>query len=466
MRSGVEPSVTVSQNTADVNNQFAADWLAGPHDGPETIDDELYAFAGKLVGEVDEGSAVSAGVRLSTREKKHTRHSWNQFTPAGGLLIPAGMLSSYEVHAFTVPPVLNGNFEELAEYLYGGFSDPGGSEALADRWSVDEDVFEFFAKWDYSSEMFGVPVDGNIGARYVNVETESFGYETVGSGPLTPITVPHDYDEVLPSTSLNFSLSEDYILRFGLARVMARPPLDELRAGRYRDDPVSTPPPLTAWGGNPELDPFLAWQFDVSSEWYFAPESMFAAAFYYKDVDTHIGYSTVPIQVDGYTYALSGPANGDGGTIQGVEFTLLAPFSFVTALENFGIYSNYAYIDSDVQEFYPWWDPLDASGIAENTATVDLWYSGERFEARLGYKYHSEYTLIYGWTGSDVRTLESEGILGLSLSYQFTYNWGTRFQVNNLTDEPLRVYRDNDPDRLGRYDEYGRYYLVDVTFSF
>jgi hypothetical protein len=266
----------------------------------------------------------------------------------------------------------------------------------------------------------------------------------------------------VPSTSLNFSLSEDYILRFGLARVMARPPLDELRAGRYRDDPVSTPPPLTAWGGNPELDPFLAWQFDVSSEWYFAPEAMFAAAFYYKDVDTHIGYSTVPIQVDGYTYALSGPANGDGGRIKGVEFTFQAPFSFVTALENFGVYSNYAYIDSDVQEFYPWWDPLDASGIAENTATVDLWYSGERFEARLGYKYHSEYTLIYGWTGSDVRTLESEGILGLSLSYQFTDNWGTRFQVNNLTDEPLRVYRDNDPDRLGRYDEYGNYHLVDV----
>jgi hypothetical protein len=86
MRAGVEPSVTVSQNTADVNNQFAPDWLAGPHDGPETIDDELYAFAGNLLREVDEGSAVSAGLRISTREKSHTRKSWNQFTPAGGLL--------------------------------------------------------------------------------------------------------------------------------------------------------------------------------------------------------------------------------------------------------------------------------------------------------------------------------------------------------------------------------------------
>jgi TonB-dependent receptor len=337
---------------------------------------------------------------------------------------------------------------------------------LEDRWIVDEDVFEAFAKWDFSAELFGVPVGGNMGARFVDVETDSSGYESVGGGPLTWITVPHSYSEVLPSTSLNFYPSEDYILRLGLARVMARPPLDELRAGRYRDDPVSTPPPLSAFGGNPQLDPFMAWQADVSSEWYFADEAMFALAFYYKDVDTHIGYSTVPIEVDGYSYSLSGPANGDGGTIKGIELTFQASFGFIEALRNFGVYSNYAYVDSDIQEFYPPNNPLPGVGIADNTGTVDLWYSGEKFEARLGYKYHSEYSLIYGWTGSDVRTLESEGILGLSTSYQFTDNWGARFQVNNLTDEPLRVYRDNNPNRLGRYDEYGRYYLLDVTFQF
>ena len=38
-----------------------------------------------------------------------------------------------------------------------------------------------------------------------------------------------------------------------------------------------------------------------------------------------------------------------------------------------------------------------------------------------------------------------------------------RFQVNNLTDEPLRMYRDNQPNRIGRYDEYGRRYLLDLT---
>jgi len=466
MRANILPIVTVSDDTADPNNQYAADWLSGIHDGPEYIDDELYALRADISREVGQDGLISAGLRISDREKNHSRNSWDQWTPAGGLQVPPDLLSSYDISAFEVPTILTGDYNALVDYLYGGWNDPGNSEQLEDRWIVDEDVTEFYAKWDFSGELFGWPMGGNLGARWVDVETKSSGYESVGGGPLNWITVPNSYSEVLPSASINFFPNDEYILRFGVAQVMARPPLDELRAGRYRDDPVSTPPPLTAWGGNPKLEPFLAWQVDVSSEWYFAPEALFAVALYYKDVDTHIGYSTVPIEIEGNVYALSGPHNGDGGTIKGVELTFQTPFSHSGVMQNFGIYSNYAYVDSNIEEFYPWFDPLPAAGIAENTATVDLWYSGEKFEARLGWTYHSEYTLIYGWDGSDVRTLRPESIFGLSMSYQFTDRFATRFQVNNLTDERLRIYRDNNPNRLGRYDEYGRYYLLDFSFTF
>lgn len=469
MRDGVEPSVAVSQDTADLSSQFAPDWLAGAHDGPENLDDRLYAFQADLSRELNDTGMLtgfSSGVRYSDREKKHRRASWNQFAPTGGMQIPADMLSSYSVSAFQVPRVLTGDFSALADFVYGGFTDPGNADLLEDRWRVEEDVIEAYAMVSFSSEGLGVPMEGNVGARLVDVGTTSFGYETVGDGPLTPISVDHDYTEVLPSLNLNFFPSDDFILRFGVARVMARPPLDELRAGRFRDDPATTPPPLAAFGGNPQLDPFMAWQADVSSEWYFADEALFAVAVYYKDVDTHIGYSTVPIEIDGQTYALSGPANGDGGHIQGVEVTFQTPFSFVPALRNFGIYSNYAYVDSNIEEFYPPGNPLTGSGLARNTSTVDLWYSGEKFEARLGYKYHSSYSLIFGWTGSDVRTLMPESILGLSLSYQFSEKLGIRAQANNLTNEELRIYRDNDMNRLGRFDEYGPSYLVDFTYSF
>ena len=45
-------------------------------------------------------------------------------------------------------------------------------------------------------------------------------------------------------------------------------------------------------GGNPLLDPFLANQFDLSYECYFGPEAWFAMAVFYKDVESHIGYTT------------------------------------------------------------------------------------------------------------------------------------------------------------------------------
>jgi len=45
-------------------------------------------------------------------------------------------------------------------------------------------------------------------------------------------------------------------------------------------------------------------------------------------------------------------------------------------------------------------------------------------------------------------------------------SFGVRFQVNNLTNEPLRISRDNSVDRLGSYDVYGRRALLDFTFKY
>jgi outer membrane receptor protein involved in Fe transport len=163
---------------------------------------------------------------------------------------------------------------------------------------------------------------------------------------------------------------------------------------------------------------------------------------------------------------VSSPVNGEGGSIMGAEFTFQTPFYFWSGLENFGVYSNYAYVDSDIEEFAPITDPLTGAGFAEHTAVVDLWYSGGTLELRLGYKYHSPLTVIYGWNGADLATLESESVLDFSSSFQFSDSILLRLQVNNLTDEPLRMYRDNQPNRIGRYDEYGRRYLLDLTFKF
>lgn len=462
MRAGNTPSLAVSSDPTDPNVQSAPSWLPGQSDGPDSLKDSLTALRVDFTREFegDHLRTLQFGARASDREKDFFRRQQFHAPIVTGNL-PASLFSSYSVDEFDAPPLLNGSFREIIDAAYGGMPIDEDAVMQSSVWGVSEYVSEFYGKVRFAGELGSTPFSGNAGVRMVSTKTRSTGFSSTNGGALEAVSITNDYTEALPSVNLTFNLSDETLLRVGLARVIARPPLDELRASRslWND----TPPPSGS-GGNPLLDPFIANQADVSYEWYFRPEALVSLAVFYKDVDSHIGYTTQPVTIDGITYAVTGPFSGEGGGITGAEFTFQTPFS--GAFKDFGIYMNYAWVDTDVQEFYPATNPLPIEGYAQDTAALDLWYGRAGFEARIGYKYHSPFTVIAGWNGSDVRTLGEETILDFSTSYQVSETFGIRLQVNNLTDEPLRITRDNDPNRLGSYDVYGRRALLDFTFKF
>lgn len=462
MAAGNTPSLTTSSDPSDPSIQNAPDWLPGQSDGPDHLEDDLSAvrvdFTREFEGEKLKSFAF--GARASDRTKDYFRRQ-QFYAPVVTGNLPASLFSSYSVGEFDAPPLLNGNFGDIIDFAYGGMPVDRTAILQDSRWDVNEYVWEAYTKVRFGGELGSVPFTGNAGVRMVTTNTRSNGFGSTNGGDLEEVSVTNDYSELLPSANLTFQLSEDRLLRFGVARVIARPPLDELRASRslWND----TPPP-TGSGGNPLLDPFVANQADVSYEWYFKPEALVSLAVFYKDVDSHIGYTTAPVTIENVTYAVTGPFNGDGGGITGAEFTFQTPFSGV--LSDFGVYMNYAWVDTGVKEFYPSTNPLPIEGYARDTAALDLWYSHDGVEARLGYKYHSPFSIIAGWNGSDVRTLGEESILDFSTSYQVNEKFGIRLQINNLTDEPLRISRDNNENRLGSYDVYGRRALLDFSFKF
>jgi TonB-dependent receptor len=464
MSAGNKPWLTTSTNPADPTIQVIPNGLPGLSEGPDNLEDQLSALRLDLTREF-EGSVKSFafGVRRSERDKDFFRRREEFISPsAGGVtVLPASLFSSYRVTEFNVPPLLNGDFDEIVDAVYGGMPVDRDTVIQSSIWSVEESVTEAYAKLRFEGSLGSLGFNANAGVRVVQTDTTSTGFGTLNGGALLPVSVDHDYTEVLPSVNFNFDLADDRKLRVGLSRVIARPPLDELRASRSLQN--NTPPP-TGSGGNPMLDPFVANQADVSYEWYFAPEALVALAVYYKDVDSHIGYTTDPMTIDGVTYSVTGPFNGEGGGIAGAEFTFQTPFS--GALRNFGVYFNYSYADAQVEEFYPANNPLPVAGWAENNATLDLWYSRSGFEARIGYKYTSPSTTIPGWNGSDLRTLAEESLLDFSMAYEISNAFGMRFQVNNLTNERSLTTRDNDVNRLGSYDVFGRRALLDFTFKF
>ncbi len=463
---GVVPSVTTpGYDPADPTNQPLPSYVPGESSGPEHTTDHI--AAGRLdVSRSFDGSfftGIDFGARYSDRTKQHTDYQWYEEPVTGSL--PAADLSEFTPKGFTVPPVLYGNFEQLLPIAYGpaGFgSPPPGSEQLSEAWKVHEQDFESYVKTDFGGTFASIPMTGDLGVRLVNVDMSSAGYQTTNGTTFTPITVTHAYTDVLPSLNLNFHLADDQVLRFAAAEAISRPPLDELRTG-YSLNPTGLPP--TGSGGNPTLNPYKDWQADLSYEWYWHEESMLAIAPFYKHLDTFIGYKSFDQTISGVTYQMLAPFNGKAGDIDGIELTAQSRFYFLPSfLSDFGVYSNYSYVNSDVKEFTPAVNPFDATGFAKNTAEVDLWYSKAGFEARLAFKYHSPFTVINGWDSQELLGLASEKTLDFSTTYQWTENIGLRFEAHNLTNQPERMYWNNDPNQIARYDLYGRSYLIDITY--
>jgi iron complex outermembrane recepter protein len=471
-RNSITPTVSVSSDALDAIPAPSWNSGAGQSAGPEKLQDEIGAIAATFSHNLNLGAfnLFYVGARYAERTKKHQYYSWNQAGLNAPLSAYDGLIPRISIPDLTVPTALNGNLSDLSQIAFGGFDPSLAKEDILQRWQVKETTTEGFVSAAFDSNGYGIRLKGNVGARLVHTKTTSTGYDQI-NGVNTPATDGKTYTDVLPSATMNMIFDAEHILRLSAAKVMSRPPLDELRTGRYLSDPVSTVGQLTGSGANPKLDPFRATQFDVAYEWYFHPESMLAVALFTKSVESTIGYKQDHETINGYDYLISGPFNGGGGYINGVEVTFQTPFYF-WGLPNFGIYSNYAYVNSNLKEFAPADNPVPLSGLAANTGAVDLWYNNGPVEVRFGYKYHSPYTIIYGWNSQAISRLQTENILDASASWQINKMLGLKFQVNNLTNEPLRAYFDNKVDRLankdgsGGYQVYGRRYLLELVAQF
>ncbi|RYY04813.1 MAG: TonB-dependent receptor [Gammaproteobacteria bacterium] len=466
------PSITAPADSPLQTPEHASySWINNVNEG-SNLEDDLTSGKFDFKRDLDVGDfkSVSFGVRSAKREKEVI---WTDYvmprTDASdqntAVSFPTDFLSSYTLGAFDTIPFLNASsYAATAKLIYGGDHRELAQVNVGRYWKVDEKNNAAYIKFDFAGDLFGLNYDANAGVRYVKIETQSYEYnDGLANNINDGRSIDEDYSKALPSASLNLDLADGHKLRIGAARAISRPPLDELRAGAYIS---SINAGAGGSAGNPLLKPFTADQLDVSYEWYFAPESLAAISAYYKDIDSYIGNATVGTfqNSNGVDFDIYGPVNGKGGFVRGFEATFQTPFTFLP-VEGFGVYSNYAFAESNIHEFAPAANPLPMAGLARDSATLDLWYSKNGVDARLGWKYHSAYTSAFSWDSSELTTTKSELSLGFSLAYDINEHWNVRFQAYNLTNEPLRLYQNNEAVNLKRYDDYGRSYLIDFTWK-
>ncbi len=496
--------------TFDLNNHDIYDNGARARRRLENADDDIFALRLDAVYELDGFlSSIQVGGRYSERNRVQDDGIDEEVTLVNGY-------DSDAVRATRLDTFINENLFEGADTPMEGITWarwdpqalfvaltgsrdaglPTGSTLSTDDADVNEQVWAGYVQANFDTEMFGVPARGNFGLRGVYTEVTSIGISSdleTSPGPdpdtitITEVGEPtinaetNDFWNWLPSANLILEVRDDMLLRFAAYRAMARPDQLAMSAALDFDDEadLGNLGSIVSASGNPFLEPLTAWNADVSWEWYASPTSSLAIAGYYKILET--GFETdvteLTLTVDGApeTVLIGRSVNsGETSTLVGFEVSMNHTFDYLPGfLSGFGVSASYNFADSDFEFEDPdvvdgnairdFTEPANIPGYSRHTLNGTLFYETGDFNARIAYKWRSEY--FKPFRTAQNRFTEDQGFLDFSASYDLTDNVQVRFQVLNILDEPNIFYRPTR-DSLAQADYSGTRYFVGIRGRF
>ncbi len=330
---------------------------------------------------------------------------------------------------------------------------PESDTALLDTYRVEENFLDAYVQANFGSTWGNTPVSGNFGVRVVDRDLTSTGNQ-LELGVIAPDVFERTDTEVLPSAVVRFETSDDLVLRVGAARAIAFPNTEDL-SNRLTLNSSDT----GGSGGAPNLDPFLANQFDFSAEWYFTEDALLSAGLFYKDIDTFIITQVQDEVIDGVVRQIQRKINGDSATISGLELLYQQPLP-----ANFGIVATYSFIDSETPIEDVNGRNLPFPGLSENNVNLILYYEVERFNTRLAYNWRDEYLQGIGPANTGV-FFESYSDLSLTAQWNVNDNWTATFEALNLLDSNLKTFN-AVPEALRTNAIYGEIYKLGISARF
>ncbi len=357
---------------------------------------------------------------------------------------------------------------------------------------INEKRNAVYAMVNFENEDLSVPVRGNFGLRYVDLDLTSSGSFTVEaadagyleadnwvtgevgipaefreimeSSSVTPVSENATFSKLLPSFNINFSLTDEVIIRFAASQSIWLPDLQTARAVTHvTQDPVIPDVRLDLAGpdyaefeglnyrasdiGNPLLRPEVAVNLDLTAEWYFADVGSLTFSLFNKDIeDLHRRVAVTSVYNDLPFYYTTTENAGDA-VIRGFELAYQQTMDFLPEPYNgLGLQANYTYIDAnqtsstvaageDGEYTFRWFDDLPLEGLSKDTANLVLFYENEYFSTRFAYNWRSTYLL----NSRDVIAYSpiynlSHGMLDFSFRYNLSDSIKVGFEVNNLLD--------------------------------
>jgi iron complex outermembrane receptor protein len=469
-----------------------AGYVKFPH-----VYDKLGAVRFDLTRDLDNAwvfSKVSFGGNVTNRSK--TRDYTESLLsikgsndPLASAAFPAGSTSAMAgtsgINVLTFDPVANLN----SVYTLNQKLHP---EIYNKDWTVEEKVSTAFAKLNIDTNVGFLPVRGTLGLQVVHTHQESTAFSVDNLDPNTtdatrenaPLTEGTSYNDVLPSLNLIGDLGNQQTLRFSVAKIMARPKLNELRASRtFGYD--QTRGEYSGSGGNPQLKPFRAKSVDLSYEKYWDNKAYVSAALFYKKLDTYIisGGNLVdftpvllptsfvaPSNIGLYT----SPVNGSGGNIKGVELAASMPFNLVTRyLDGFGVVANVSQNSSAValpDTTNGGSGTMALPGLSKRAASLTVYYEKAGFSARVAERYRSDFIgEVSDYSGArELTYFQGDKVIDFQMGYEFQAGpmkgLSLLVEMNNVNNAPYMRYR-KTKDNVIEDKRFGRNVMIGLNYK-
>ena len=444
-----------------------------------TTQEDLAEFAVDYDSNADkhDGWGFQAGFKARQMKRDHDE-DYVEYRPVSGArfrLADVVLDHAYTPPGYTAPQWfidLDKARAYLAEHpeqfsLWSG----GAANSTNNDYRIEETVLAGYAQATYRTDRLTL----NGGVRIEQTKTESENLSLIQDIAANK----GDYVDVLPRAQLTYDFDPQLRLRAAYSQSVGRPNFDDLRPSTQVREDAGV---ISIRGGNPNLKPRRADNYDLTLE-YYLPErtGLLAVGVFHKTIEDEIfTQSTLEtIEVDGQPMTLirNIPMNARSAKLTGIELGAVLPsLEFLAApLRPFGLTANYAYIDSEatvpnvetasVRKYYPG-DSRAVYGLFEqprHVGNVSLTYALGRFDGRVAYNYRGRRVTEVNTSPWFDRLFDAQETWDLQARYRVSPSVQLTAQVKNLTDSYAKEVNAYD-DLYYTRREAGRSFWLGLSF--
>ena len=392
---------------------------------------------------------------------------------------------------------------------------------------LDETITSVYLQATFSDDFHGMPVNVRTGVRYEEAKVKSRGLETPatslvwigGNEWVYEFAEEQTFSEgggtteyFLPNLDIDMSFDDNLIGRFSYSRSISRPPIGAMNSTRqFVGNPKIGNRFVSV--GNPELEPYISDNFDLSLEWYYAEGSYVSVGYYRKLVDNFLVSTTVERSYDGLTDAYLGPTADEARAqlvAEGIVVTdpnlfarmneilgnppntflsnlpgdPLAVFDVTTTTNaqkgelygwelqvqhlfgasGFGVLANATIVDGDINVDREVDGEFFALGGLSDSANFSVFYENDTFAARILYNWRDEFYNGGVNQGSPVFT-EAYTQIDANFTWHASDSWTVFVEGYNLTNEVQRTYA-RYQEMFLRGNQWGSRYSIGASYRF